>query len=158
MSGPSEEIQRPAVRSGDPFPNLLALIPRPLRFLGVGAIGLAVDLSVFTLLTVLGGFAPLAARVGSLAFATLVTWRLNRALTFAASGRRISDEASRYGAVTLVAQGASYATFAVLVLTVLANVQHGGQIAVVCGAAVGALFSYNGHRLFAFAPAQLPSR
>ena len=51
--------------------------------------------------------------------------------------------------VTTVAQEASYAVFAVLVLTVLARLPQG---AIVAGAAVGALISYNGHRLFAFAP------
>ncbi len=55
----------------------------------------------------------------------------------------------RYAVVTAVAQGTSYAVFAVLVLTVLAALP---QAAIVAGAAVGALISYNGHRLFAFAP------
>jgi putative flippase GtrA len=55
----------------------------------------------------------------------------------------------RYALVTTVAQGTSYAVFAVLVLTVLAWLP---QAAIVAGAAVGALISYNGHRLFAFAP------
>jgi hypothetical protein len=37
----------------------------------------------------------------------------------------------------------------VLVLTVLATLP---QAALLCGAAIGAFVSYNGHRLFAFAP------
>lgn len=153
MSRPNPSESPSAIRSGDPFPAILALIPRPLRFLGVGGIGLAVDLSVFTILTLLFSMGPLTARIGSLAVATLVTWRLNRALTFERSGRRLSDEAARYGLVTLAAQGTSYATFATLVLTILATVPQGGQIALVVGAALGAIVSYNGHRLFAFAPA-----
>ena len=59
-------------------------------------------------------------RLVSLACATLVTWRLNRALTFNASGRRQRDEALRYASVTAVAQGTSFTIFTVLVLTVLA--------------------------------------
>jgi hypothetical protein len=45
--------------------------------------------------------------------------------------------------------------FASLVLTVLASQP---QIALIVGAAIGALISYSGHRLFAFAPreASLP--
>ena len=39
--------------------------------------------------------------------------------------------------------------FAILVSTVLTALP---QAAIVLGAAVGALVSYNGHRLFAFAP------
>jgi putative flippase GtrA len=55
----------------------------------------------------------------------------------------------RYAIVTAVAQGASYAVFAALVLTGLGSLPHA---ALISGAAVGALLSYNGHRLFAFAP------
>jgi len=133
---------------GDPLRALAEHLPRPLRFLGVGAIGLTVDLCVFTLLF---GYAPrpLLVRLFSLAAATLVTWRLNRALTFDKSGRRQHDEALRYASVTVVAQGTSYAVFAALVLTVLGSLP---QAAIVLGAASGALVAYNGHRLFAFAP------
>jgi putative flippase GtrA len=124
---------------GDPLRALAEWLPRPLRFLGVGAIGLTVDLCVFTLLM----------RLFSLAAATLVTWRLNRALTFDRSGRHQGEEALRYAAVTAAAQGTSYAVFAALVLTVLGSLP---QAAIVIGAATGALVAYNGHRLFAFAP------
>jgi len=123
-------------------------LPRPLRFLAVGGIGLTTDLCVFTVIATYGHH-PLAIRVVSLAIATLVTWRLNRALTFDRSGRQQADEALRYAAVTAVAQGTSYAVFAALVLTVFAAV---AQAALIAGAAVGAIVSYNGHRLFAFAP------
>jgi len=123
-------------------------LPRPLRFLAVGGIGLTTDLCVFTVIATYGHH-PLAVRLVSLALATLVTWRLNRALTFDRSGRLQTDEAMRYAAVTAVAQGTSYAVFAALVLTVLAAVP---QAALIAGAAVGAIVSYNGHRLFAFAP------
>jgi putative flippase GtrA len=123
-------------------------LPRPMRFIIVGGLGLLTDLSVFT---VIAGFGhhPLAVRLVSLAVATLVTWRLNRMLTFARSNRAQSDEAMRYLAVTAVAQGTSYAVFAALVLTVLAALP---QAALLSGAATAALVSYNGHRLFAFAP------
>jgi len=135
------------VRS-DPLRALAEVLPRPFRFLGVGAVGLTVDLCVFTLLI---GHTPqpLLVRLFSLAAATLVTWRLNRALTFDNSGRRQHDEALRYASVTVVAQGTSYAVFAALVLTVLGSLP---QLAIVMGAAGGAFVAYNGHRLFAFAP------
>ena len=57
----------------------------------------------------------------------------------------------RYAIVTAVAQGTSYALFAAIVLLVSARLP---QIALLAGAAVGAAVSYNGHRLFAFAPAR----
>jgi putative flippase GtrA len=91
---------------------------------------------------------PLVAGFVALVGATVLTWRLNRACTFEPTLRSQSVEAMRYGAVTLVAQGASYAMFAVLVTTVLATFP---QAAIVAGAAFGALISYNGHRLFVFA-------
>jgi len=132
----------------DPLRALAERLPRPLRFLGVGAAGLATDFCIFVILM---GYQPrpLLMRLVSLATATLVTWRLNRALTFDRSGRKQHDEAMRYAAVTVAAQGTSYAVFAALVLTVLGWLP---QAALVIGAAAGALVSYNGHRLFAFAP------
>jgi putative flippase GtrA len=128
--------------------SLAGRIPRPLRFLAVGTTGLAADLALFTLLLA-GGLHPLLAGLLALAGATILTWRLNRAFTFDRSGRAQHEEALRYAAVTAVAQSASYGVFAVLVSTACASFP---QAAVVIGAAAGALVSYNGHRLFAFAP------
>jgi len=132
----------------DPLRVLAEHLPRALRFLTVGAIGLTTDICVFTILV---GYAPrpLLMRLFSLAAATLVTWRLNRALTFDESGRHQGEEALRYAIVTAASQGTSYAVFALLVLTVLGLLPQG---AIVIGAAIGAIVAYNGHRLFAFAP------
>ena len=82
----------------------------------------------------------------ALVAATVLTWRLNRAFTFDRTGRSQREEAMRYALVTTVAQGTCYVIFAVLVLARLP------QAAIVAGAAVGALISDKGHRLFAFAP------
>ena len=87
----------------DPLRVIAEYLPRPLRFLGVGAIGLTTDIGVFTIL--IGTTPrPLLMRLFSLAAATLVTWRLNRALTFDRSGRRQHDEAMRYAAVTALSE------------------------------------------------------
>jgi putative flippase GtrA len=128
--------------------RMLSRVPRSFRFVFVGGLGLVVDLSVFTLITWYG-VQPLVARLASLAVATVVTWRLNRAFTFDRSGRRQGEEAMRYAAVVTLAQTTSYAVFATLVLSVAARLP---QVALIAGAAAGALISYNGHRLFAFAP------
>lgn len=125
-------------------------LPRPLRFLGVGGLGLLTDLSVFTAVAA-HDVSPLLARVVSLAIATLVTWRLNRALTFDRSHRRQGEEAIRYTAVTVVAQGTSYAVFAAFVLLARTWLP---QAALLIGAAAGAVIAYSGHRFFAFAPRQ----
>jgi len=133
--------------SPDRLRALAERLPRPLRFLAVGALGLTTDFCVFTILI---GYdhRVLLMRLVSLACATLVTWRLNRALTFDRSGRRQHEEALRYATVTAVSQGTSYAVFAALVLTVFASLP---QVALVLGAVAGAFIGYNGHRLFAFA-------
>jgi putative flippase GtrA len=132
----------------DPVRRVLEILPRPVRFLSVGGLGLITDLAVFT--AIIGhGVPPLAARVVSLAAATLITWRLNRALTFDRSGRRPADEAMRYATVAAAAQTVSYALFAVLVVTVFRALP---QLAVLCGAAAGAIVSYSGQALFAFRP------
>jgi putative flippase GtrA len=127
--------------------GLIRWVPRPLRFLAVGAAGLLTDMGAFSLAALLWPH-PLPVRLLSLALATLVTWRLNRAFTFERSFRPPAEEALRYAVVTAAAQGASYAIFAVLILTT--HLQ--AQVALLIGAAVGAVVSYNGHRLFAFAP------
>jgi putative flippase GtrA len=132
----------------DPVRRLVEVLPQPLRFLGVGGLGLVTDLAVFTAIIAHSPH-PLLARVVSLAVATLVTWRLNRALTFDRSGRRPAAEAMRYAVVAASAQVVSYAVFAALVVTVLAAAP---QLAVIIGAACGALVSYSGQKLFAFRP------
>lgn len=152
MHGKSISFRGSAASSGkaerDVVRALAERLPRPARFLVVGALGLMTDLGSFTLIQNFG-VSALVARLFSLALATLITWRLNRALTFDRSGRRQHREAMRYAAVTATAQGTSYAIFAVLTLTLLSAFP---QAAIVVGAACGALISYNGHRLFAFAP------
>jgi putative flippase GtrA len=128
--------------------SLAVLLPQPLRFVAVGSLGLATNIAVFTIVWMLG-VPSLTAGLLALVTATILTWRLNRAFTFDRTGRPQREEAMRYAVVTAVAQGTSYAAFVVLALTVLVRLP---QAAIVAGAAVGALISYNGHRLFAFAP------
>jgi putative flippase GtrA len=142
------EMPRHASADHDPVRRFFAVLPRPLRFLGVGGLGLITDLAIFTLIVAHAPH-PLLARLVSLAIATLVTWRLNRALTFDRSGRRSADEAMRYAAVAASAQAVSYAVFAALVVTALNAMP---QLAVIIGAACGALVSYSGQALFAFRP------
>jgi putative flippase GtrA len=139
-----------AIAETDPVRRLVSILPRPIRFLGVGGLGLITDLAIFTLII---AHTPhlLAARVVSLAFATLLTWRLNRALTFDHSGRRPAEEAMRYVAVAAAAQAVSYAAFAGLVVTILIPTP---QLAVLIGAMAGALVSYGGQTAFAFRPAK----
>jgi putative flippase GtrA len=140
---------RSSLRCAERGPIRLALrkLPRPLRFIGVGGIGLVTDVTVFTIAFSIDHH-PLVARLVSIAVATLVTWRLNRTVTFDPTGRQQGHEALRYALVTAVAQGTNYVVFASLVTGVFTAVP---QIAVLAGAIAGAGLSYAGHRLFSFA-------
>lgn len=139
--------------TGGSVRKLIDALPRPVRFLGVGGFGLVTDLGIFTLI-VAHHPQPLLARLISLAIATIVTWRLNRTLTFDRSGRRPANEAIRYALVAASAQAVSYALFAILVVTAFGAAP---QLAVLVGAATAALFSYGGQALFTFRPLQLPA-
>jgi putative flippase GtrA len=132
--------------------RLIEVLPRPVRFIIVGCTGLAVDLGLFTAIVAVAHH-PLLVRLLTLTIATIVTWRLNRAFTFTRSNRPQHDEAMRYVMVTALAQGTSYAVFAALVLTIFARLP---QAALLAGAGIAAFVSYNGHRLFAFAPHRPP--
>lgn len=130
------------------LPELLGRRPKGVfRFLAVGASGLLVDLSVLWLLERMGVDKSVA-RACSLALATLVTWALNRRVTFEVSGRRPHAELGRYIVVTLGAQGLNYFVF-LGVLTLIPGLLH--TIAACIGAVAAAGFSYTGHRFFSFA-------
>jgi putative flippase GtrA len=148
----AESTAAPQIGNSDWLHRRVQFLPQPVRFLGVGGAGLITDLAVFTAIPMHANH-PLAARIVSLAAATLITWRLNRALTFRASGRPQHHEALRYAGVTAISQGTSFAVFSVLVLTVLAMAP---QAALIAGAAAGAMVAYAGHMLFAFDPATQP--
>ena len=95
--GSHESHALTAAAQPDQLRLLAEKLPRPLRFLAVGGLGLLTDISIFTLILMHWPH-PLLARVLSLGVATLVTWRLNRAFTFDEVGHRPSKEALRYAA------------------------------------------------------------
>lgn len=119
---------------------------RLASFLVVGLAGLATDSAAFWLLFKAG--APLAlARAVSLALATLVTWLLNRTVTFDPSGRSALAEALRYAAVALVVQGFNYALFLTLVF---AFPPVPPLVLLVIAAVTAAGFSFIGQSVVAF--------
>jgi hypothetical protein len=88
--------------------SFAALLPRALRFLAVGGLGLATNIAVFTIGWMFG-VPSLTAGLLALVTASVLTWRLNRAFTFDLTGRPQHEEAMRYALVTAIAQGTSYA-------------------------------------------------
>lgn len=128
--------------------RLYARIPKGLvPFLAVGVVGLATDLSILTLLERFGVHQAVA-RAVSLAAATLVTWNLNRRLTFTSSGRDPRAELARYALVALLAQGVNYCVF-LEILHLEPRTLH--ALAAILGAIVATAFSYTGQRFVTFA-------
>ena len=116
------------------------------RFGLVGGIGFVIDAGLTTTL-IHAGLDPFSARVIAIAFAMLVTWRLNRAITFGASDTSQKSEGVRYFAVALAAAAANYAAYAVLMLTLPALIP---AIAVALATGVSMVVSYLGFSRFAF--------
>lgn len=116
------------------------------RFLLVGCAGLATDGIAYSVLAATGA-ADAVARAASLVVATLVTWRLNRRFTFAASGRVARDEAARYAGVALCAQGFNYGLFLGLRA---ASPQLWPLAALAVSAACAAAFSFAGQSFVTF--------
>jgi putative flippase GtrA len=123
-------------------------IPRGLhKFLGVGLVGLIVHEGLFSLFYYVFHVQKSVAWLCALAVATSITWTLNRRHTFAASGRKLHQEAFRYAIVTIVSQSVSFGVF------------HGMDFAglpswlnLLIGAAAATVVSYVGQRFFTFAP------
>ena len=67
----------------------------PLKFVLVGLVGFAIDYGVLRLLVTAWGWHWAPARIPSFALAVLVTWMLNRAITFGSSNRW-AGESFRY--------------------------------------------------------------
>lgn len=116
------------------------------RFGLVGGIGFVIDAGLTTTL-IHAGLDPFSARVIAIAFAMLVTWRLNRAITFGASDTSQKSEGVRYFAVALAAAAVNYAAYAGLMLTLPALIP---AIAVALATGVSMVVSYLGFSRFAF--------
>jgi putative flippase GtrA len=139
-----------------PAPKRLAPSPHPLvrlalsfslvRFLCVGAMGLAADACVFSLL-VHEGMAEPAARALALGVATVLTWQLNRRFTFGNSARRHLWGGGWYSGVALGAQGLNYLAF----LALRGSVPELPALGALFGGAIfAAAFSYTGQRFLTF--------
>lgn len=83
----------------------------------VGGAGFAVEAILMTALAEFAGWSVWYARIPSFTTAVLVTWLLNRSLTFAGRGlQRRSTEAVLYGVIQLCGAGINLAIFAVCLL------------------------------------------
>lgn len=120
---------------------------RIVRFLCVGAVGFFADAAMLALLTSILGIEPLIARCLSIAFALMVTWLLNRTLTFGSSSRGMAIEGARYGGVGVATSLFNYAIYAALLLAAPATPP---LVALVVASAAATLLSYLGYSRLVF--------
>ncbi len=86
-----------------------------LRFVFVGVVGFVVDGGGTWLLVHLG-LPPVGARIGPLLAAIVVTWLLNRSLTFKVEKPKSRTELMRYAAVALSSAFINFVLYSGLVL------------------------------------------
>ncbi|MGE8942913.1 GtrA family protein [Leptospira interrogans] len=92
----------------------------PLRhyggFLLAGLLALTTDGAILQTLTTFG-WDPLAARLVAIAIAMIVSWLINRTVTFAMKGPPSLREYARFASVSWSAQVVNYAIFSAIMLT-----------------------------------------
>jgi len=85
-------------------------------FILAGAAALSVDVSLLRLLSEPLGLSPFVARIFSISVAMVVSWGVNRQVTFAITARPSWSEFTKFAAVSWIAQVVNYTVFAVVLL------------------------------------------
>lgn len=116
-------------------------------FIAAGLAALAVDALILSLLTDALGVSPYLARLFSISLAMIVSWQINRRLTFAITAPATFAEFTKFAAVSWIAQAVNYAVFAGILLTRPGT----WPVAALVAASVVAMFiSYAGFRFGVF--------
>jgi len=89
---------------------------RFFRFALVGGTGFVIDAGLLAMLHHGAGLDPYLSRLISISAGAFTTWRLNRGLTFGASGLSQASEGMRYGIVAGLAAGFNYLVYAAALL------------------------------------------
>jgi putative flippase GtrA len=116
-------------------------------FLLGGLCALAVDVGVLHVLTDFVGAPALAARPFSIMCAMVVSWWINRTVTFAVARKPSVAEFIQFAAVVWFAQAVNYAVFAAIMLTLPDTVP---AVAVAAASLVSMCVSYMGYRFGVF--------
>jgi putative flippase GtrA len=130
-------------------------LERILRFVVVGGTGFLVDAGLLVILHYRIGLDPFTARIISISFAVLTTWRLNRALTFGASPNSQASEGLRYASVAIAVACLNYAVYCLL-LALWRDMPP--VLATVAATLVAMTFSYLGYSRFAFQGSVAPTK
>lgn len=130
---------------------------RALRsFALVGVIGFLVEALVLSTLTYVAGWGPWHARIPSFLLAVLVTWLLNRTLTFPGRGlQRRSVEGLLYLATVAFGSAVNLGVYG-LVLHFIPALAAFPVIPLALGSLAGLLFNFNSARLLVFARRREP--
>ena len=126
-------------------------ITSPMRhyggFITAGIAALAADVLLLWFLSDPLGLSPFVARLFSISAAMVVSWLINRRITFAVTTPATVQEFASFATVSWVAQIVNYAVFAVILLIRPAT----WPVAAVAGASLVAMFvSYAGFRFGVF--------
>lgn len=112
-----------------------------------GALAFTTDAAVLLLLTKVAGLSPLIARPFGIALAMVVSWLINRTITFAMPTAPTLREFAGFAAVSWTAQAVNYAVFAAILLGFPGTEP---LVAVFLACLVSMLVSYAGFRFGVF--------
>jgi putative flippase GtrA len=116
-------------------------------FLLAGLSALATDTVMLALLTRVAGVSPFIARPFGIALAMIVSWQINRTITFAATAPPSIAEFSRFAGVSVTSQIVNYAVFAALLLAIPGLMP---ELALLAASLVSMFVSYVGFRYGVF--------
>ncbi len=116
-------------------------------FLLAGLSALATDTLVLTLLTRVLNVSPFIARLFGIALAMIVSWLINRTVTFSTSTPASLVEFSKFASVSITSQLVNYAVFAGLLLMIPTLIP---ELALVLTGFVSMFVSYAGFRFGVF--------
>lgn len=124
-------------------------------FLLAGLAALATDASVLMLLTRWFGVSPFVARPFGIAVAMVVSWLINRTITFSSPVPPSLVEFSKFAGVSITSQLVNYAVFAALLLAIPSLVP---ELALFFACFVSMFVSYAGFRFGVFGPSRMGPR
>ena len=116
-------------------------------FLLAGLAALAVDAGLLQVLTQVLGASPFVARPFGIACAMVVSWAINRTVTFAVTAKPSWTEFGKFAAASLTGQVVNYLVFAAILLAYPAVHP---ALAIVAASVVAMFVSYAGFRFGAF--------
>lgn len=128
----------------------LSKLPRWLRFLLVGVTGFMIDGGLLVFLVHKLGFNPIFSRFVSFSVAVLITWWMNRWITFQSSAQHNPiKNLQRYFVVSVLGFGLNFVVY-IWLLATFAIVERYPILGVVPSAAMSAIFTYWSNVRFAF--------